>query len=196
MTNTAPAHTLPESPERVLRFWRDAGYDRWFASDPTFDRIFREHFLAAHMAAARRELDAWLGTAEGCLALLILLDQFPRNAFRGTGHMYATDPLAVFVARHMLARGFDQAIDEDMRAFCYLPFEHAEDLADQDLSVRLFEALGGAFMPMRASIGRSSSASGASRTATESWAARRRRTSGRTWQKAVSQDSSSPSSSA
>ncbi|MGE7136747.1 DUF924 family protein [Luteibacter sp. NPDC031894] len=147
MTNTAPAHTLPESPERVLRFWRDAGYDRWFASDPTFDRIFREHFLAAHMAAARRELDAWLETAEGCLALLILLDQFPRNAFRGTGHMYATDPLAVFVARHMLARGFDQAIDEDMRAFCYLPFEHAEDLADQDLSVRLFEALGGAFMP-------------------------------------------------
>ncbi|NID14718.1 DUF924 family protein [Luteibacter yeojuensis] len=138
---------LPETPERVLRFWRDAGYDRWFSSDPAFDNVFRDHFMGAHMAAARGELDAWLETADGCLALLILLDQFPRNAFRGTAHMYATDPLARSVARLMRDRGFDQAFDQEMRAFCYLPFEHSENMADQDLSVTLFDALGGPFAP-------------------------------------------------
>lgn len=147
MTDSLPALPLPETPERVLRFWRDAGYKRWFSSDAGFDRVFRDHFLGAHLAAARRELDAWLESAEGCLALLILLDQFPRNAFRGCAHMYATDPLARFIARHMLDRGFDRMIDEDMRAFCYLPFEHSEDMADQRLSLQLFDALGGPFPP-------------------------------------------------
>lgn len=145
MPKTPSPLALPETPERVLRFWRDAGYERWFGSDPAFDDVFRDHFLAAHMAAARGELDAWQESADGCLALLLLLDQFPRNAFRGTAHMYATDPLARFVARHMRERGFDQTFDQDMRAFCYLPFEHSEDMADQELSVSLFEALGGAF---------------------------------------------------
>jgi uncharacterized protein (DUF924 family) len=140
----------PESLERVVHFWREAGFDRWFKSDAEFDRVFREHFMGAHLAAARRELDAWLGSAQGCLALLILLDQFPRNAFRGCGHMYATDPLARHIARHVLERGFDQQLDHDMRAFVYLPFEHSEDLADQELSVKLFDALGGAFQPYAA----------------------------------------------
>jgi uncharacterized protein (DUF924 family) len=147
MTASLSVLALPESPARVLQFWREAGYERWFTSDPSFDRVFRDHFLAAHLAAARRELDAWLDSADGCLALLILLDQFPRNAFRGTAHMYATDPLARSIARHMLAQGFDRSFDQAMRAFCYLPFEHSEDLADQDHSVSLFEALGGPFVP-------------------------------------------------
>jgi len=145
MPNPIAVLPLPESPGRVLRFWRDAGYDRWFGHDDAFDTVFREHFLAAHMAAARGELDAWLDSADGCLALLILLDQFPRNAFRGTAHMYATDPLARSVARHMRVRGFDASFDTNMRAFCYMPFEHSEDPADQDLSVELFAALGGPF---------------------------------------------------
>ena len=110
-----PPLPLPETPDRVLRFWRDAGYDRWFSSDQAFDNVFRDHFLGAHMAAARGELDAWLETADGCLALLILLDQFPRNAFRGTGHMYATDPMARSVARHMRERGFDREMDHVVR---------------------------------------------------------------------------------
>ena len=146
---TAPL-PMPESPERVVRFWREAGLDRWFTSDAGFDRVFREHFMGAHLAAASRQLDAWMANAEGCLALLILLDQFPRNAFRGCAHMYATDPLARFIARHVLERGFDQQLDRDMRAFVYLPFEHSEDLADQELSVTLFDALGGAFQPYAA----------------------------------------------
>lgn len=146
---TAPL-PMPESPERVVRFWREAGFDRWFTSDAGFDRVFREHFMGAHLAAASRQLDAWMANAEGCLALLILLDQFPRNAFRGCAHMYATDPLARFIARHVLERGFDQQLDHDMRAFVYLPFEHSEDLADQELSVTLFDALGGAFQPYAA----------------------------------------------
>jgi uncharacterized protein (DUF924 family) len=145
MPNPPAPLALPETPERVLRFWRDAGYDRWFGHDAAFDALFREHFLGAHMAAARGELDAWLESADGCLALLILLDQFPRNAFRGTAHMYATDPLARFVARHMRERGYDQGFDVDMRAFCYMPFEHSEDPHDQELSVELFRPLGGAY---------------------------------------------------
>ena len=146
MTDTLPVLAPPETPERVLSFWRDAGYDRWFASDAVFDRLFRDHFLAAHMAAARRELDAWLESAEGCFALVILLDQFPRNAFRGCAHMYATDPLARFVARHMIQHGFDDQVDAGLRAFCYLPFEHSEDMADQRLSARLFGKLGGNYL--------------------------------------------------
>lgn len=145
-----PSLPLPETTERVVRFWRDAGFDRWFKSDAGFDRVFSEHFMGAHLAAARGDLNAWRETAEGCLALLILLDQFPRNAFRGCGHMYATDPLARSIARHVLERGFDQQLDHEMRAFVYLPFEHSEDMADQELSVRLFDALGGAFQPYAA----------------------------------------------
>ncbi|PTR27290.1 uncharacterized protein (DUF924 family) [Luteibacter sp. OK325] len=146
---TAPL-PMPESPERVVRFWREAGFDCWFTSDAGFDRVFREHFMGAHLAAASRKLDAWMASAEGCLALLILLDQFPRNAFRGCAHMYATDPLARFIARHVLERGFDRQLDDNMRAFAYLPFEHSEDLGDQELSVKLFDALGGAFQPYAA----------------------------------------------
>jgi uncharacterized protein (DUF924 family) len=146
MTEPLPALAPPETPERVLRFWRDAGYDRWFTNDAVFDRVFRDHFLAAHMAAARRELDAWLDSAEGCFALLILLDQFPRNAFRGCAHMYATDPLARFVARHMIEHGFDDLIDAELRAFCYLPFEHSEDATDQRLSMQWFGKLGGNYL--------------------------------------------------
>jgi len=147
MEQALPPLAVPETPDRILRFWRAAGYEYWFAKDDNFDRVFRDHFLGAHLAAARRELDHWMDTADGCLALLILLDQFPRNALRGCGHMYATDPLARFVARHTLDHGFDKAHDHDMRSFCYLPFEHSENMADQDLSVALFTALGEPFLP-------------------------------------------------
>lgn len=127
----------------VIAFWRDAGPKEWFAHDPAFDARFRARFEAAHFAAARRELDEWAGTAEGALALLILLDQFPRNAFRGSAHMYATDPLARRVARQMVDRGHDVQIEPELRLFCYLPFAHSEDLADQERSVTLMRPLGG-----------------------------------------------------
>ena len=130
--------TLPES-DAVLDFWREAGdAGLWFRKDAAFDRRFRERFLDAHMAAARRELDGWAASAEGALALLILLDQFPRNAFRGTGHMYATDPLARHFAGRAVQAGFVERIEARLRLFFLLPFAHSEDLADQDRSVELY----------------------------------------------------------
>ena len=126
----------------VVGFWKDAGPERWFAQDPDFDAEFRARFLDAHMAAARRELDSWAETPEGTLALMVLLDQFPRNCFRGTAHMYATDPLALFFARQAVADRHDMAVPEDLRMFLYLPFAHSERLADQEESVRLSAPLG------------------------------------------------------
>lgn len=128
----------------VVDFWREAGPERWFnRADVAFDTDFRTRFLDAHMAAARRELDHWRETPEGALALLILLDQYPRNSFRGTAHMYATDALALGVARETVARGFDQRIGPLLRLFVYLPWEHSENLADQRRAVELITPLGG-----------------------------------------------------
>lgn len=126
----------------VVAFWRAAGPDRWFEKSTAFDEQFRERFLDEHLAAARRERDAWMDTAESALALVILLDQFPRNVFRGTGHMYATDPLARHFARRLVDAGFDQSIEVPLRLFCYLPFAHSEDLADQRRSVELHARIG------------------------------------------------------
>ena len=126
----------------VVQFWRDAGAKQWFGKDPAFDRRFRERFLDLHLSAARRECDEWAATPEGSLALLILLDQFPRNAFRGTGHMYATDPLAQHFARMASAAGYAEATDPELRLFFCLPFAHSEDIADQNLSVELNARLG------------------------------------------------------
>ncbi|KQU99938.1 hypothetical protein ASD12_19500 [Mesorhizobium sp. Root102] len=124
----------------VTKFWRDAGEDAWFEKNEAFDADFRERFLDLHYAAARRECDGWLEHAEGALALMILLDQFPRNCFRGTGHMYATDPLARYFAAKAIAAGHDLALEEEIRVFLYLPYEHSELLADQDISVELTRA--------------------------------------------------------
>lgn len=129
-------------PLDIVRFWQEAGPAKWFAKDETFDRDFTSRFAETHMAAARRELDAWRDTAEGALALLVLLDQFPRNAFRGTAHMFATDALALSFARAAVARGHDLAVDTALRVFFYLPFEHSEVLADQERAVKLCEGLG------------------------------------------------------
>jgi uncharacterized protein (DUF924 family) len=131
----------PDAAREVLVFWRDAGPKLWFARDEAFDTRFRERFLALHERAARGELSGWTKTAEGALALIILLDQFPRNSFRGTARMFATDALARRVASAMIDRGQDQEIDTTLRAFVYLPFEHSEDLADQDRSVELCRTL-------------------------------------------------------
>lgn len=126
----------------VVDFWRLAGAARWFEKNDDFDARLRTRFLASHCAAARRELDDWADTATGSLALLILLDQFPRNSFRGSAHMYATDPLARHFAQRALAAGHDAQVESALRGFCYLPFMHSEDMADQDLSLRLQLQLG------------------------------------------------------
>jgi len=132
---TTTVHTT--TADDTVGFWREAGPARWFAKDNAFDAQFRHRFENAHHAAARRELDGWADTATGSLALLILLDQFPRNSYRGSAHMYATDGLARHFARRALDAGHDAEVEAALRSFCYLPFMHSEDPADQDLSLRL-----------------------------------------------------------
>lgn len=124
----------------IVRFWRDAGPKAWFVKDETFDGRCRG-FEAEHHAAARRELSNWELNAEGALALLILLDQIPRNIYRNSPHAFATDPLAQAIAARAIERRFDAATDSELRMFFYLPFEHAEDLALQERCVILTEAL-------------------------------------------------------
>jgi len=126
----------------VVDFWRDAGPERWFKKDESFDAGFRSRFLAAHEAAARGEHDDWQATADGALALLVLLDQFPRNSFRNTARMFATDARARGVARTAIVAGLDRQVDAALRAFFYLPFMHSEELADQEWSVALNRPLG------------------------------------------------------
>lgn len=127
---------------KIVAFWRDVGMDGWFRVDPAFDRSLADMFMVDHLAAARREYDAWPREPGGALALLILLDQFPRNAFRGTAHMYATDALALAFARRFLEMRFDEAFEPDLRMFFYLPFTHSECLADQKISLARRRALG------------------------------------------------------
>jgi len=127
------------TPSAVVAFWKEAGPKMWFAKDDAFDAEFRRRFHDAHVAAARRELDDWAETPEGALALLLLLDQFPRNSFRDTGHAFATDPLARMFAKRALEAGHDLEIEGDIRRFFYLPLQHSEDLADQDRQQALFQ---------------------------------------------------------
>lgn len=129
-------------PAAVVAFWRQAGPKRWFRKDEVFDAQFRERFADAHEAAVQHRLDAWMGSADACLALLILLDQYPRNAFRGSARMFASDPQAREVAAIALQRGFDQAVAADLRQFFYLPLMHSESLDDQRRSLALCRALG------------------------------------------------------
>lgn len=126
----------------VTAFWRKAGPDRWFNKDDAFDAQFRETCRHLHFEAARRRLDAWSDEAEGAFALMILLDQYPRNCFRGTAHMYATDPLARYFARKAVRLRLDQMVEPEVRFFFYLPFSHSENLSDQNLAVELFTPLG------------------------------------------------------
>ena len=128
--------------KEIISFWRDAGPQKWFRKDDAFDAHIREGFEAAHHAAARSEYAAWEETADGALALLILLDQFPRNIYRGSGHSFATDGLARAIAASAVNRGFDQGVEKALRLFVYMPFEHSEHAADQSKSLKLFEALG------------------------------------------------------
>jgi len=130
---------MTAKPQDVLGFWAAAGPTKWFAKSDAFDDAIRLKFEPVHLAAARGKYDAWTSDAEGALALLLLLDQFPRNLYRDSGHAFATDGKARAVARAAVAAGFDRAFEPARRCFFYLPFEHSESLADQDLCVSLFE---------------------------------------------------------
>jgi uncharacterized protein (DUF924 family) len=129
------------SPEAVLVFWREAGPKKWFTKDVAFDSEVRNRFLATYEAAATGGLAGWEGTAEGALALLIALDQFPRNMFRDGARAFAADPLARAVADRAIARGLDQRVKPSERGFFYLPLMHSEALADQERCAALYRAM-------------------------------------------------------
>jgi uncharacterized protein (DUF924 family) len=132
------------NPEDVIAFWRSAGPSRWFRKDGSFDHEITVQFLATHEAAAAGRLAHWETTPDGALALLLLLDQFPRNMFRGSARAFASDPLARAVAQRAIAQGFDAAAASAERIFFYLPFTHSENLADQERSLALTPRTGDA----------------------------------------------------
>ena len=130
-------------PADVIAFWHAAGPEKWYRKDAAFDREITARFLGLHETAAAGRLSDWEATPAGALALLLLLDQFPRNMFRGSPRAFATDPLARAVADRAIARGFDTAAMSADRTFFYLPFEHSENLTDQERSLALSRQAGG-----------------------------------------------------
>ena len=142
----------PIKPAEVAAFWREAGPKAWFARDAAFDQTVRQRLEPAHLVASRGELGAWADGPEGALALLILLDQAPRNIYRGSAHAFASDPLARAAARLALAHRWDQGVEPLMRPFFYLPFDHSESKEDQDFSVALSEAHRDATIDFRCSF--------------------------------------------
>ena len=126
----------------VLEFCFDAAPTaRWFVKDAAFDAEVRARFADLHERAAAHKLDGWRKTPEGCVALCILLDQVPRNLFRGEARAFACDERARAVTRHAVGQRFDHTLPQVQRLFLYLPLEHSESLADQNLSVRLIAQL-------------------------------------------------------
>lgn len=129
------------SAAEIVSFWLNAGPDRWFTKDAAFDEQIRERFLDTYETAAAGKLAGWEQSAQGALALLVLLDQLPRNMFRGDARAFATDPLARAIAAGAIIRGFDSQVAKELRGFFYLPFEHSEDVADQERSVAFHKAI-------------------------------------------------------
>lgn len=131
-------------PGDVLAFWRNAGPEKWFKKDADFDAEISTRFLRTYEAAAAGLLVHWEETLEGAFALLVTLDQFPRNMFRHSARTFAADALARSVAARAIGKGFDQQIGRPERQFFYLPFEHSEDIADQEHALALVRAHGDA----------------------------------------------------
>ena len=140
--------SLPSGPmndyrtaDEVLRFWfgdpPGTRLKRWFEKDEAFDTQIRARFLPLYEALAAGEHRKWLDAAKPCLARIVVLDQFPRNMFRGTARAFATDALALQAARRVLARGYDAGMLPVEKLFAYLPFEHSESLEDQLLACAL-----------------------------------------------------------
>ncbi|WP_422126552.1 DUF924 family protein [Thioalkalivibrio sulfidiphilus] len=138
-----PESTLPPDSAAILEFWFSSRVKpRWFHSTPELDAEIRERFEALWQRGRAGELDHWGETAEGALALAILLDQLPLNMFRGHPDAFSTEAAARRVADAAIAGGLDQQLPPEQRAFLYLPFMHSEDLDDQDRSVTLFSQPG------------------------------------------------------
>ena len=127
---------------QIIRYWfEELPPEAWFRKDPRVDAAIRERFGALHDELASVPPEQ-LATPRECVAAVIALDQFPRNMFRGSPRSFATDPLALSIAQHAIAAGFDQRLDPRQRWFLYMPFQHSEDRAVQARSIELFTQLG------------------------------------------------------
>ena len=127
------------TPVGILAFWRDVGSDRWYKRDDAFDAEVRRRYLELWQKASAGELSAWESSDDGALALSIVLDQFPRNMFRGTAEAFSSDAKALAVADRAIARGVDARINPNLLEFLYMPFMHSEAMADQLRCIELFQ---------------------------------------------------------
>jgi uncharacterized protein (DUF924 family) len=134
-TGSDPTEVI--GPADVLAFWRASGPDKWFEKDAAFDSEIARRFFSVWHAARGGRLRRWEETPEGALALVIALDQFPRNMFRGDGRTYETDEVARSVADRAVRRGFDRQVAHPERQFFYMPFMHSENVVDQERCVEL-----------------------------------------------------------
>jgi uncharacterized protein (DUF924 family) len=130
------------TPEEILAFWREAGRERWYTKDAAFDADVRSRFFELWQKAAAGELSSWETSDAGALALVIILDQFPRNMFRDDVRTYSTDRQALDVANRAIMRGVDQRIEPVLLEFLYMPLMHSEQLSDQQRCVELFRTTG------------------------------------------------------
>ena len=129
--------------QEILDFWySEAVRVQWFSSTPELDAEIRQRFEPVWKKAARGELDHWKACPEGCLALVIVLDQFPLNMFRGEAISFSTEQIAVGVAQHAVDSGMDSQLPKEQLAFLYMPFMHSEKTVHQDISVKLFSDAG------------------------------------------------------
>jgi len=127
------------TPKEIIDFWfSDRVKKQWFSSTPAFDKELIEKYEAVWEKASSGELDDWCDYPDGCLALVIILDQFPLNMFRGQAKSFKTERRAVEIARNAVNQELDLKIGKDKLAFLYMPYMHSEDLADQDISVKLY----------------------------------------------------------
>lgn len=130
-------------PGDILKFWfSEPVCSHWFSSTPELDQTIGDRYESLWGQAGDGHLDHWMTTAEGCLALVILLDQFPLNMYRGEPESFQTEEQARSVAGFAIKRGFDESLEPVQRAFLYMPFMHSESLEDQDRSVTLYEQAG------------------------------------------------------
>lgn len=133
---------MKDSRQDIIDFWFvETQPQQWFQKNPDFDALIKENFLETYQSARSGHLDDWKKDADGCLALCLLLDQFPRNMFRGDPQAFATDGQALLIAKYAISKGFDQIMEPIKRRFLYLPFEHSESMSDQKRSLELFHKM-------------------------------------------------------
>lgn len=131
------------APKDILNFWfSERVKPLWFNSTPEFDAELRTEFLAVYYAAFNEKLDDWKQSAEGCEALVVILDQFPLNMFRGLAESFHGEAKAIEIAKYAIDQKYDEELTREQKAFLYMPLMHSENLGDQDLSVKLFDKAG------------------------------------------------------